>query len=71
MGKIRIPSQISMTYVPLTSYRRLTVANEDNKVKFEAAIDVAISMLMDRGMHPAEMAAILKHKAEELTTAAS
>jgi hypothetical protein len=40
---------------------------QDNETKFEAAIDLATALLMDRGMHPIEMAKVLKRKAEELS----
>lgn len=39
--------------------------------KFEAGIDEAISLGMDLGLHPIEMAEVLKRKAEELTKQAA
>lgn len=34
--------------------------------KFEAAIDLAITLVMDCGLHPVEMVELLELKAEEL-----
>jgi hypothetical protein len=39
---------------------------DENNLMFERAIDEAVTLLMDRGMHPIEMAEVLKRKAEEL-----
>lgn len=36
------------------------------KEKFAAAIDEAITLCMDRGLHPAEMVEVLKAKADDL-----
>lgn len=36
------------------------------KERFEAAIDEAITLCMDRGLHPVEMVEVFKRKAAEL-----
>jgi hypothetical protein len=66
MGKIRIPYRISMTYVPLTTYRRLTVGIEENKTPFELALEEAVIGCLGIGVHPSEMIVAMERKVADL-----